>query len=765
MPSPRVLVASPSPVGQDDQDTEPSPAVGEVITPATGDHEPKPTTARAGNTAAAAADQDTEPAAVLKVVVIVAGDQNEESSSEVGAPGDSEFLSDAEDESHSEGEDNPSPHKKLRKSNVLEPQLADLHAEWNKWEVIFTDEKSKREVGTSFDLDDYTYSLKKLQGLIKMFPASDPRLPRARKLLAPTSISLGGKRTSDDLAAGQQKKARVDVPTQRQALDPLKKTQSATGNKSTFGPGGTSKALVKEAVDLELQQFHTSAKETFPDLDPKQLRSQVSNLKNAAKQVQNKGKLAEGKANAWLIRGMKTSLYDYQLDGVGWMLERERSRRAQSSYNPKGGILADEMGCGKTITMLAVIMANPPPASRQKDGTIRASLLLVQSNSMVNQWISQIEKHCEENSLATVRFSRFGQLNSAALNADQIVVMTYNEVERAGKKVKDAKEKEEAGMWSELDKAAIRQETLIFDTRFHRLILDECHLIKNHNSSTAKAVFELKSKIQWLISATPAPNREEEYYPYLKLLKLSNTFDLREFKSFWVKDRDLQSGPSEAGSHLEAGLERFQLRRTHNTELAGVRVFDGVPNSVEVKICVDLSDEERTLYNIVVERHRSEVAKLRRRLADKDIEAIQGGGRRKEAGQLVTRILQLHKLTAHPYLLEAIMNSTDFTMEQHVEVQLAMKTCNKTLLNRLFEFSKKAEIDDIDQSVSMSGDSQPQSSTSKASSDIATEGEDLNMGSQLDYSLGEAAMDRRCHLCAGVKIPIAAVLTEVSELH
>lgn len=57
----------------------------------------------------------------------------------------------------------------------------------------------------------------------------------------------------------------------------------------------------------------------------------------------------------WLVRSMKSPLYHHQLLGAQWMLERELS-----SQPPNGGLLADSMGLGKTVQMLACMIGNPP---------------------------------------------------------------------------------------------------------------------------------------------------------------------------------------------------------------------------------------------------------------------------------------------------------------------------------------------------------------------------------------------------------------------
>ena len=55
------------------------------------------------------------------------------------------------------------------------------------------------------------------------------------------------------------------------------------------------------------------------------------------------------------IRNKNLKSLPYQRKAVEWALERE----LRNTTDKKGGIIADEMGMGKTYTMLGAIMANP----------------------------------------------------------------------------------------------------------------------------------------------------------------------------------------------------------------------------------------------------------------------------------------------------------------------------------------------------------------------------------------------------------------------
>eukprot|EP00976_Prorocentrum_cordatum_P054487 1099598-Prorocentrum_minimum.AAC.2 len=80
-----------------------------------------------------------------------------------------------------------------------------------------------------------------------------------------------------------------------------------------------------------------------------------------------------GALNCTLIR-------PYQPEGCLWMVKREtESIFIDDERIPNGGILADEVGLGKTIQVLSVIVANPK----------RRTLIIV-PKSIVSQWKEQI---------------------------------------------------------------------------------------------------------------------------------------------------------------------------------------------------------------------------------------------------------------------------------------------------------------------------------------------------------------------------------------
>ena len=74
---------------------------------------------------------------------------------------------------------------------------------------------------------------------------------------------------------------------------------------------------------------------------------------------------ASTKAAGWDLKGMTSTLRHHQVQGAGTMKEREIG-----GNEPKGGLLADVMGFGKTVMMIATIIANPPGPNEEHRSTL-----------------------------------------------------------------------------------------------------------------------------------------------------------------------------------------------------------------------------------------------------------------------------------------------------------------------------------------------------------------------------------------------------------
>ena len=130
-------------------------------------------------------------------------------------------------------------------------------------------------------------------------------------------------------------------------------------------------------------------KDCIPEgCDLRRTKTQERDLKQAAKIFgYRKVKSVD---SCFLLKGMTSRLQPYQLTATAWMVTRELARTS-----PKGGVLADVPGLGKTVMSLACVAGNPWENADQSE-YCKATLVIVPSELTASQWMKEVQVHCDE---------------------------------------------------------------------------------------------------------------------------------------------------------------------------------------------------------------------------------------------------------------------------------------------------------------------------------------------------------------------------------
>ncbi|KAG2224562.1 hypothetical protein INT45_004407 [Circinella minor] len=336
------------------------------------------------------------------------------------------------------------------------------------------------------------------------------------------------------------------------------------------------------------------------------------------------------------------TLYPYQKFGLYFM------KNAEESSN-KGGILADDMGLGKTIQTIALITACPPLSdnttspptpiptlnknkSNHKNRLMNSkATLIVCPVSLLSQWESELSKKIYPPPLVCVHHGPNRTKNSQKLAEFDIIITTYSII------TTEIGTPENRGTLGSL--------------KYHRVILDEAHEIKNQKTNKAKACFNIESTYRWCLTATPIQNEIGDLYSLIKFLRIEPYNDEAEFKESIKKpfDKLMISNDDEYNEYdndelfqrLQVLFKSIALRRSKNAKIDDKPIVD-LPAKHIYMIHIDFNSGERIFYDSVAKRAQA-------RLED----AVGPDGKKLKVSynKVLALLTKLRRVCLHPRLV------------------------------------------------------------------------------------------------------------------
>ncbi len=209
--------------------------------------------------------------------------------------------------------------------------------------------------------------------------------------------------------------------------------------------------------------------------------------------------------------GISRKLKSFQLEGLNWLIRQEQSHW-------KGGLLGDEMGMGKTIQAVSLIMSDFP--AKNPTLVVVPPVALMQWQAEINDYtngkLKVLVYHVSANPKCKL-------LTPKDLKKYNVIMVSYSGLESMYRK--------ESKGWNRSD-GIVKEDSILHSIKYHRLILDEAHSIKSRTTSVAKACFALKADYKWCLSGTPVQNRIGEFFSLLRFL------ELEPFACYFCKECD-----------------------------------------------------------------------------------------------------------------------------------------------------------------------------------------------------------------------------------
>jgi superfamily II DNA or RNA helicase len=300
---------------------------------------------------------------------------------------------------------------------------------------------------------------------------------------------------------------------------------------------------------------------------------------------------------------LAASLRPYQLEAFQWL--------CRMAHWGAGVCLADDMGLGKTIEALALLVFR---------GKIGPALVVAPTSVCLN-WMSEMRRFAPTLRAQVLGPSRREQV-VAGLDCFDVLICSYGLLQQ--------------------------DSDLLTSREWATIVLDEGQSIKNMLTQRSRAAMKLRGEFRLLMTGTPIENHLGELWNLFQFLNPGLLGSLERFnQDFGVPIQRL--GDKAAQARLKRLLQPFILRRTKS------QVLDDLPPRTEITRSVELSSEERALYESLRQKAIEQLEQTRE----------EGGA---QHIRILAEITKLRRMCCHPRfaLLETEMPSSKHALLEEI---------------------------------------------------------------------------------------------------
>lgn len=203
---------------------------------------------------------------------------------------------------------------------------------------------------------------------------------------------------------------------------------------------------------------------------------------------------------------------------------------SQMGTDPKGGILAEEMGLGKTVEMIALMCLHKSDPSRRAIAPERlpqsSATLIITPPAILQQWKSELQTLAPSLSVLIYEGVRVeaGKSHHTELLAKcmthDVILTTYNVL------AKEIHYAETSDRNLRHEKKYEKRLSPLTQILWWRVVLDEAQMVESGVSNAAKVAKLIPREMAWCVSGTPVKKNARDLFGLLDFLRYKPYCDL-----------------------------------------------------------------------------------------------------------------------------------------------------------------------------------------------------------------------------------------------